>query len=80
MDKKLTTITIPKTEFTRLQRQAKAYRTLAASVIRFVVNDPITDVVDSFKHTDLYTDAFLKDLESGLRKSTYAHKTASKRS
>lgn len=65
-------VTISKVELIRLKKQAQAYRTLAASVFRFAVKDPIKEVVKDFQDTDLYTDAFIKDLERGLRPSSYA--------
>jgi len=77
-------VTISKTDFLRLKKQAQAYRTLAASVFRFAVKDPVKEVVQDFQDTNLYTDGFINDLESGLRKSSYpkqyAHKTVARRS
>ena len=35
------------------------------------VKNNISHVVDDFKKTDLYSDEFIKDLESGLKKSSY---------
>ncbi len=75
-------VTISKVELIRLKKQAQAYRALAASVFRFAVKDPIKEVVKDFEDTDLYTDGFIKDLESGLRQSSYsklyAHKAVTR--
>ena len=76
-------ITLPKTEYERLRRQAAAYRKFAEKFFESVVKDPIEEVVGDFRKTNLYTEDFLKDLESGLRKSSYVkkhgNKTASRR-
>ena len=71
----MNTVTITKTEYQKLQNQSKAYQKLASNVFQFALKDPIQEVVDDFKKTDLYTDEFLIDLEDGLRESSYAAKT-----
>lgn len=68
----MATVRVPKTEYECLRRQAAAYRAFAARLFRSVLEDPIEDVVEDFRKTKLYAEAFLKDLESGLRKSSYA--------
>lgn len=77
-------VTIPKTEYERLKRQSTAYRQVAEKFFDLIVKDPIKEVVEDFKKTNIYTEDFLKDLESGLRESSYAkkygNKTASRRS
>ncbi len=65
------TITISKKEYKKLLSQAKAYEKLAKGFFENVVKDPIDEVVSDFKKTKLYSNEFLDDLESGLRKSTY---------
>ncbi len=65
-------MSIPKVEYTRLQRQAQAYRQLAARLFESLAQDPIAEVVEDFKATNLYSDEFLVDLEAGLRRSSYA--------
>ncbi len=67
----MATVTIPKKEYDRLKSQALAYRKMAKSLFSAVLKDPIQEVVEDFKTTGLYNKAFLKDLESGLRKSSY---------
>ena len=68
-------ISIPKIEYLKLNQQAKAYRELAGRLFEFLIKDPVQDVVSDFKNSDIYTDDFLTDLESGLRKSSYSEKT-----
>ena len=68
------TVPVPKSELARLKKQAKAYRTLAASVFALNLNDPVGMVVSDFRDTDRYSKEFLKDLEVGLRRSSYAKK------
>jgi len=67
----MTTVTISKKEYIKLKNQALAYRKIAKSLFTSVIRDPVSEVVDDFKATGLYNRNFLKDLESGLRKSSY---------
>lgn len=64
-------ITISKQEYTQLKRQGAAYRKLAAKLFQSVVRDDVASVVKDFADTKLYSKGFLKDLEKGLRKSSY---------
>lgn len=64
-------VAIPKIEYTKLQRQADAYRKLAGRFFESVMRDPIDAVMADFKATKLYSDGFLRDLQSGLKKSSY---------
>lgn len=77
------TITLSKTEYQRLKLQAKAYQKIMAKFFELAVKDPLWQVVEDFRKTNLYTEEFLKDLESGLKKSSYlkyyGDKTAVKR-
>ena len=66
------TVTIPQKEYRKLRRQAAAYRKLAGTLFKSVVRDPVEDVVEDFRKTELYTEAFLRDLKEGLQKSSYA--------
>jgi len=76
-------VTLPKAEYENLKRQAIAYRKIAQKFFELIVKDPIEEVVEDFRKTNLYTEDFLRDLESGLRQSSYAkkygNKTASRR-
>ncbi|MBU1178892.1 hypothetical protein KKB69_00935 [Patescibacteria group bacterium] len=69
-------ITLPKTEYQQLKRQADAYRRFVAKFFEMAIKDPIKEVTEDFRKTNLYTKEFLMDLESGLRKSSYAKKHA----
>lgn len=70
------TVTIQKAKLDRLKKQAQAYRDLAAFVFRFVQRDPLNDVVEDFRDTGLYSDDFLKDLRSGLERSSFTKQYA----
>ena len=65
------TVTISEKEYSRLKSQALAYRKMAKSLFSAVIKDPISEVVGDFKATGSYSPDFIKDLESGLRKSSY---------
>lgn len=71
-------VTLPKTEYESLKRQADAYRKFAEKFFELIVKDPIEELVEDFRKTNLYTKEFLRDLESGLRKSSYAKKYGNK--
>ncbi len=71
-------VIITKTEYRQLKRQAEAYQKILAEFFDSITRDPINLVVQDFRKTDLYTEEFLKDLESGLRKSSYAKKHGNK--
>lgn len=68
----MSNITIPKNEYSKLKRQANAYKKLSGRLFEFIIKDPVDEVVKDFRETKLYTEEFLKDLEDGLRKSSYA--------
>lgn len=74
----MTKIVIPKTEYESLRRQAAAYRKFAEKFFESLIKDPIQDVVADFRRVNLYAEGFLKDLESGLRKSSYGKKYGNK--
>lgn len=64
------TITIPKAEYKKLVRKAKAYEKLAESFYENSIKEPIDSIVSDFRKTNLYTNEFLTDLEDGLKKSS----------
>ena len=66
----MSTITLPKNEYLKLKRESTEFRRLSARIFEIAVDD-VTNVVEDFKKTNLYTDEFLADLEDGLRKSSY---------
>lgn len=68
----MSNITISKREYQKLKQQAKAYQKLTKHLFESLIQSPIETVVKDFRKTDLYTEEFLKDLEEGLRKSSYA--------
>ena len=74
------TITLSQEEYMRLKKQAHAYKTLASKIFELRLSDPIDEVVADFRNADLYEEGFLKDLDEGLRKSSYAKKYANKTS
>lgn len=70
-------ITLSKDKYMELKRQAGLYRKFAAQF--FAMNfDSIEDIVEDFKKTDIYSKPFLKDLENGLKKSSYARRNETK--
>ena len=71
-------VAIPKTEYEQLKRQAAAYQRFAARFFESVIHDPIDEIVRDFRKTNLYPEEFLKDLESGLRRSSLAKKYGNK--
>ena len=68
-------ITISESEYITLKNHFDAYKKLVSNLFSSIIADPINEVVEDFKNTNLYTDNFIKDLESGLRKSSYANKS-----
>ena len=67
----MSTVTISKIKYQKLRRHAEAYKRLSSRLFEFAIRDPIEEVVNDFKKTNLYTKEFLKDLEDGLRDSSY---------
>ncbi len=67
-------IVISKIEYLRLKQQSAAYKKLASSFYESIPKDSIETVVDDFRKTDLYSEEFLEDLKSGLKRSSYAKK------
>lgn len=63
----MSTVTIPKTEYQSLIRQANAYRKIASGFATQVIETPITQVVENFRTTKKYSKEFLTDLEDGLK-------------
>ena len=74
----MTKVILPKIEYEQLKRQAAAYQKFAANFFEFAIQDPIGEVVKDFRNTDIYNESFLRDLESGLRKSSYSKQYANK--
>lgn len=72
----MTFITIPKTEYQQLKRQALTLRRFYVKIFQSALRDPIDEVMADFEKTDLYTPEFLRDLEQGLRQSSYAKRAS----
>ena len=66
------TVVIPRNEYQKLCKQAKAYQQLAGHIFESVLTDSVDVVVEDFRKTKLYSEAFLSDLAEGLQKSSYA--------
>jgi hypothetical protein len=64
------TVTIPKSEYIRLNKISEIYNRFAETVFENIIDDPIDEVVKEFRETDIYTSEFIKDLEAGLKKSS----------
>ncbi|RJQ30730.1 hypothetical protein C4572_03615 [Candidatus Parcubacteria bacterium] len=70
----MSNITIPKTEYLKLKRQAEAYKRLSGRFFESVIKDSVEEVIKDFRKTSLYSQEFLSDLESGLKKSSFREK------
>ena len=64
-------VNIPRKEYQKLKQQARAYQQLAGVMFSSAVKNSIEDVVDDFRNTKLYSEEFLTDLKSGLKRSNY---------
>ena len=64
-------VTISKRKYEALRRQAAAYQKVAAEFFDALLKDPVEEVIADFRKSDLYTEEFLRDLDVGLRKSSY---------
>ena len=67
------TITLPKDEYLKLKKQAKAYQALAGHFFTARINEAESAeaVVADFRKTNLYSNGFLEDLKDGLKHSSY---------
>ena len=64
-------IKILKTEYSKLRKEAKAYRAVAACLFELLIKDRVKNVVEDFRASRLYSKEFITDLEDGLHKSSY---------
>ncbi|MGR3318599.1 MAG: hypothetical protein ACUZ8O_08980 [Candidatus Anammoxibacter sp.] len=64
-------VTIPEKEYQKLKQQSKAYEKLTKRLFESVVRTPVDEVIEDFRKSNIYTEDFLKDIEDGLRKSSY---------
>ena len=65
-------VTIQKEEYQALKRESVAYRKIASKLFASVVKDDVAFVIRDFAKTGKYSKDFLKDMETGLRKSSSA--------
>ncbi|MFH1192252.1 MAG: hypothetical protein V1655_02135 [bacterium] len=65
-------ITISKVRYAQLKKQADAYKKFVSQFYTLAIKDPINEVINDLKKTNLYSDEFINDIEDGLRKSSYA--------
>ena len=70
----MSTVTIPKLEYEVLQKRARAYEELAGLFFKKAKSEPVSEIVEDFKKTGLYSKLFLRDLKDGLEKSSRAKK------
>ncbi len=70
----MSTITLSRPEYEILKNKARAYEELATLVFKKAKTESISDTVEDFKKTGLYSKGFLNDLKSGLEKSSKARK------
>jgi len=65
------TITLPKTEYRQLKKQADAFKSFAGYFFASLLGGSVSEVVNDFRKINLYSESFLKDLEEGLADSSY---------
>jgi hypothetical protein len=69
------TITLPKTEYLRLQEMAQRFELIKSVIEPDVFSQPATintkTILKEFKKAGLYNDKFLKSLARGLKESAY---------
>lgn len=72
----MSTVTISKTHYNTLRRQAKAYQRMVSVVSDEFVSPPKSRavVMKAFKKTGKYNAKFLESLNQGLKRSTYFSK------
>lgn len=65
------TVIIPENKYKKLLAESRAYKKIARQFFKNALKDTVGETVDDFRKSELYSEQFLKDLESGLRKSSY---------
>ena len=60
-------VTISKTKYQFLLSQANAYKKIASNFASQIVEEPLAEVMKSFRSTGIYSKEFLLDLEDGLK-------------
>jgi len=71
----MTTVTLPKIEYLNLKKRAEAFDKIIAEVNPSFFLVPVEKsrkkIISQFSKTKLYSKEFLKDLEKGLKRSTF---------
>ena len=71
----MSTVTIPKTKYETLKRDATAYRQIISAAGTSLFNSPPTrdakKIIAAMKETGRYSKKFLDSLAKGLARSTY---------
>ena len=74
----MSTVTITKTQYEGLRRQAEAYRQIVVAAGSDLFNPPPTrdprKVIAEFRKTKRYSKEFLDSLKKGLKRSSYFRK------
>lgn len=74
----MTTVTLPKIEYLNLKKRAEAFDKMLAGINpSFFFAPPEKSrkkIISQFSKTKLYRKEFLKDLEKGLKRSSYFSK------
>lgn len=71
----MSTITLPKTEYDKLQEIKNKYETVRQLFVTDLFEEPSTRnakrIIKEFQNSGLYKQEFLKSLEKGLQESSY---------
>lgn len=74
----MATVTLPKIEYLKLKKRAEAFDKMIAEVNPSLFFTPMEKsrkkIISEFSKTKLYSKEFLKDLEKGLKRSSYFSK------
>lgn len=65
------TVVLSKIEYKNLKLQSSAYQKIMAIFFELTAKNQLSQVVKNFQDTKLYSNEFIKDLEDGLKKSSY---------
>ena len=72
----MTTITLPKIEYLNLKKRAEAFDNMVAGVNPSLFFVPVEKsrkkIISEFSKTKLYSKEFIKDLEKGLKRSSFS--------
>lgn len=72
------TVTIPKKEYKKLVEQRMRHRYVRSISLGDIFSPPLSrsigEIISAFKDAGKYSVKFLKELEKGLRRSSYFHR------